>query len=160
MVIFSLPSSVSGLAMSTSSQLLRLQANRKKRLHRLHAGRVSSLSGPQFAGTASPGMETLLSVGNVCVSDNFNQTPGCRTHQPPVLPRDYSFSLPSLGLLLTSHFSGFISTHFFWRPFKPFDSWKSTVCTWTTIKLQQNYLRQKEATIDSGYFSNTRILPW
>lgn len=96
----------------------------------------------------------------VCMSDNFNQTPGCRTHQPPVLPRDYSFSLPSLGLLLTSHFSGFISTHFFWRPFKPFDSLKSTVCTWTTIKLQQNYLRQKEATIDSGYFSNTRILPW
>lgn len=51
---------VQGLAMSTSSQLLRVQADRKERLYRLHAGRVCCLSGPQCARTAAPGMETLL----------------------------------------------------------------------------------------------------
>lgn len=66
-------------------------------------------------------------------------TPGCRTHQPPVLPTDYSFSLPSLGLLQTSHFPGFISTHFFWRLFKPFDSLKSTVCTWKLFEAEGGY---------------------
>lgn len=48
--------------MSTPSKLLRLQTYRKKRLHSVHVGCVSRLSGPQCARTASPGMETLLQV--------------------------------------------------------------------------------------------------
>lgn len=59
--------SISGLAVSTSSELLRLQANREKCLHCVHAGCVGRLSGPQRARTASPGMETLLQVRTMCV---------------------------------------------------------------------------------------------
>lgn len=52
--------SLSGLAVSTSSELLRLQANREKCLHCIHVGCVGRLSGPQRARTASLGMEALL----------------------------------------------------------------------------------------------------
>lgn len=61
-VVLSLAPSLSGLAVSTPSKLLRLQAYGEKRLHSVHAGCVGRLSGPQCARTALPGMETLLQV--------------------------------------------------------------------------------------------------
>lgn len=51
---------VQGLAMSTSRQLLCVQANREKCLHSVHVGGVSRLVGPQCSRAASPGMEALL----------------------------------------------------------------------------------------------------
>lgn len=60
-----LPSSLSGPAVSTSGQLLRLQADGEKRLHRVHVGRVGCLSVSQCARAASPGVETLLQVGTI-----------------------------------------------------------------------------------------------
>ena len=48
--------------MSTSGQLLRLQADGEKRLHRVHDGGVGRLSGAQRAGAAPPGLEALLQV--------------------------------------------------------------------------------------------------
>lgn len=48
-VTFSLSSSISGLAVSASSELLRLQTNREKCVYSVHVGCVNCLSGVQYA---------------------------------------------------------------------------------------------------------------
>lgn len=49
--------------MSTSGELLCLQANREKRVYCVHAGCFCRLSGSQRARAATPGLEALLQVG-------------------------------------------------------------------------------------------------
>lgn len=74
--ILSLAPSLTGLAVSTPSKLLRLQTYGEKRLHSVHAGCVGCLSGPQCARTASSGMETLLQV-TILHSLRLNMEAGC-----------------------------------------------------------------------------------
>lgn len=57
-----------GLAVSSSSELLRLQADGEERLHSVHDDRVRRLPAPQRARAASPGVETLLPVRALTVT--------------------------------------------------------------------------------------------